>query len=76
MIVRSCKYDKEFIARCAHQVFSESSGCFANLTQAKRESASVAPQQFLNRHVRFGSKADIGDSETHVRFAPESGRPT
>jgi hypothetical protein len=27
----------------------------------------------LSSHVRFGSKADISECPTHVRFTPESG---
>ena len=30
-------------------------------------------QQFLGPNVRFGSKADIGEGVTHVRFTPKSG---
>src|SRR6516162_2110339 len=32
-----------------------------------------AQQQFIRPNVRFGSKADIGEGATDVRFTPESG---
>ena len=31
-----------------------------------------APQQFWEVHVRFGSKADMGEYLTDVRFTPKS----
>src|SRR5215472_3808880 len=30
------------------------------------------PVRFFNLHVRFGSKADIAECETNVRFTPKS----
>jgi hypothetical protein len=32
-----------------------------------------ASRQILTADVRFGSKADIAECETNVRFAPKSG---
>jgi len=32
----------------------------------------LAQQQFWEAHVRFGSKADVTESNRDVRFTPES----
>jgi hypothetical protein len=37
------------------------------------EMGQFARHQSRAAHVRFGSKADIGEDATDVRFAPESG---